>query len=38
MHIRLEQPPQNIKTKLRNDEKLKTNIKNYLKQYNDKKD
>ena len=38
MHIRLKQPPQNIKKKLRNDEKLKTNIKNYLKQYNDKKD
>ena len=41
MHIRLEQPPKNIKTKLPTDEEIrpKTNIQNYfLKQYNDKND
>ena len=41
MHIRLEEPPKNIKTNFqmmkRSD--LKTNLKNYfLKQFNDKKD
>ena len=41
MHIRLEQPPKNIKAKLPMMKRsvLKTNIKNYfLKQYNDQKD
>ena len=39
MHIRLEQPPKNIKAKPPNDEEIrpKINIQNYfLKQYNDK--
>ena len=39
MHIRLEQPSKNIKTKMMKRPDLKTNIKNYfLKQYSDKKD
>ena len=41
MHIRLEQPPKNVKTKLlmMKRSEIKTNIKNYfLKQYSDKKD